>query len=79
MEIYNPSGKQMQKRELFRNASKDFEPTKTYAFSLRRFCIIPEDSRREGERKRGERGLLLNISIIISKLFYFGTVQKCCA
>ena len=35
MEIYNPSGKQMQKRELFRNASKDFEPTKTYAFSLR--------------------------------------------
>ena len=35
MEIYNPSGKQMQKRELFRNASKDFKPTKTYAFSLR--------------------------------------------
>ena len=34
----------------------------------------------EDEREReGERGLLLNISIIISKLFYFGTVQKCCA
>ena len=52
MEICTPSGKQMQKRELFRNASKDFEPTKTYAFSHRRFCIIPEDSKREGERKR---------------------------
>ena len=57
MEIYNPSGKQMQKRELFRNASKDFEPTKTYAFSLRRFCIIPEDSNSERGREREREGI----------------------